>query len=131
MDISEPGHIFNLDVLDGNIQETLTFVQRDDPPDKYPGNIGHHPGTTMQEVLRALISRVKYLDNQIPCWQNKRLLNHLREGIEILEDRNAEKKGYSIYKKVGETRDIEDIPTCPECLHIGCREHEYTDENSV
>ncbi len=120
MDVIDPGHVFLLDVLDGNRKESLTFVKRNDPPEKYPGNTDSYSGTTIQEVLRALISRVKYQDNQIPNWNNKHLLKYLREGISVLESRNSEKKGQPHIKVVG---NIEDMSTCPKCLHIDCQEH--------
>ena len=123
MEVLDPGHMFLLDVLDGYTKIPLIFVKRDDPSEKYPGNVGHYSGTTIQEVLRATISRVLYLDNQMPSWQNKHLLKHLRDSIECLEDRNSEKKG-GWYKISGDTRDIEDLPTCPKCLHINCKDHQ-------
>src|SRR5258707_13345918 len=51
--------------LDGVCMQTLQFVKREG--EGYPGNIGHHEGTTMQEVLRVLIDRAKYINGQIPC----------------------------------------------------------------
>jgi hypothetical protein len=52
MKIIDPGHKYELDQLDGEGKEILTFVKRDTPSERYPGNQGHYPGTNMQEVLR-------------------------------------------------------------------------------
>ena len=123
MEVLDPGHMFLLDVLDGDIKVPLIFVKRDDPSEKYPGNVGHYPGTTIQEVLRALISRVKYLDTQTPCKENKDLLSHLRRSICLLEIRNSNKKGYDLNLYQDEPI-IEDLPTCSQCLHINCKDHQ-------
>ena len=62
MKVIDPGHKYELAHLDGNGHEVLTFVKREG--DGYPGNIDHHAGTNLQEVFRAALDRVKYLDNQ-------------------------------------------------------------------
>jgi hypothetical protein len=49
----DPGHRYALANLDGDGEDMLTFVKREGM--LYPGNVGSHAGTTMQEVLRALI----------------------------------------------------------------------------
>ena len=101
MKVIDPGHVYQLDWLDvdpnahldastahalGGWDGTdLVFVKREGPG--YPGNVGRHPGTNMQEVLRALIDRVKYLDNQIPDVRNGRILDHLRLAICWVEQR--------------------------------------------
>ncbi len=121
MDIIDPGHKFGLNVLDGESKEILTFVKRNDPPEKYPGNIDAYSGTTIQEVLRVLISRVKYLDNQSPCRENKGLIYKFRSSLKLLEERNAIKKGRVFRLSINEF--IENLPVCTICLHLKCEEH--------
>lgn len=121
MKVLDSGHSYQLDVLDGDILECLTFVKRDYPKDKYPGNEGHYSGTTIQEVLRVAINRVFYLNNQVPCEENLVLIDRLREGIYLLEKRNAEKKGRPFLLSRWES--IETMSTCSTCLHIMCKEH--------
>jgi hypothetical protein len=87
-------------------------------PSRYPGNVGHHPGTNMQEVLRALIDRVKYLDAQVPDPRNKDILSHLRMSIWLLEMRAAQRHGRPFL--IGELEHIEERPVCGRCGHIGC-----------
>lgn len=60
MKVIDPGHVYELAHLDGQHVERLVFVKREG--DGYPGNFGHHEGTNLQEVLRALIDRVEYLN---------------------------------------------------------------------
>lgn len=79
MKVIELGHVFELDHLDGNGKSTLRFVNRN------PGC--EREGTTNQEVLRALISRVKFLDSQIHWPLNEEIIHHLRMSIALHEAR--------------------------------------------
>lgn len=121
VEVIDPGHTYALKILDGDdgtwdpSHETLSFVKREG--EGYPGNVGHHPGTTTQEVLRALIDRTKYVDNQIPDIANNHVLNHLCAAIWYLEERAARRHGRSFPFPVG---GIEKLPTCPKCNHVGC-----------
>lgn len=130
MKIIDPGHVYDLQWLDGHPPLTsrsgiedwnrLIFVKREG--EGYPGNVGHHPGTTIQEVLRALIDRVKYVDGQISHPFNKGVIGQLRSAIHLLELRAAERH----HRKLPEIDPItcqppiEEMPVCPKCLHIGC-----------
>src|ERR1700721_2807169 len=93
MRVLDPGHQYALKHLDGNLEELLTFVKREG--EGYPGNVGSHPGTNIQEVARVLIDRLKYLDTQDhdPCGRNTLAIYNLREVIRLLEDRAAERHG--------------------------------------
>lgn len=120
MIVKDPGHCYLLDYLDAKMgdekQGMLTFVKR--VGDKYPGNTYGHAGTNIQEVLRALIERVKYVNNQIPCSQNEIILLKLRESILLLEERAAIRHGREPIRK---SYEIELAPTCSKCGHIGCQ----------
>jgi hypothetical protein len=140
MKIIDPGHVFDLDWLDGNPQvfdpfeipaewrervfvpthsvreNRLIFVKREG--EKYPGNVGHHAGTQIQEVLRAIISRIKYVDEQIPDPSNRNTIDYLRRAFISLEQRAARRHGRAFPMSLW--FDIEDQPTCRECGHVGC-----------
>lgn len=137
MRVVDPGHVYDLDVLDpDDAYESgpLVFVKREGPG--YPGNVGHHPGTNLQEVLRALIDRVKYLDGQIHDASNNRTLYSLRVAIYQLEERAARRHGRmldlrvasSVHGVVGDG--IESLPVCGQCGHIGCEGHLAYDESN-
>lgn len=123
MEVVDPGHVYRLKILDGDdgtydsSHEILTFLKREG--EGYPGNVGHHPGTTTQEVLRALIDRAKYVNNQIPDGSNDLVIAHLRDAIWHLEERAARRHGrqFDISRWGVE---IEKLPTCEKCNHIGC-----------
>ncbi len=122
MRILDPGHRYWLDMLDieGDRRhgtEMLTFVKRQGP--RYPGNRSHYPGTNCQEVLRALIDRVKHLNSQVPDPHNEPILRHLREALWLFESRAAERYG-RVLPPLDEFECIEQEPTCPGCAHIGC-----------
>jgi hypothetical protein len=123
MKIIDLGHDYALDHLDGIGSmgmcsvERLRFVKREGPG--YPGNVGSHAGTNIQEVLRVLIDRVKYLDSQVPCSENKQILAFLRQSIFLLERRAAKRHNRFFDFHYGGPG-IEDEPTCPKCGHIGC-----------
>jgi hypothetical protein len=140
MNVVDPGHVYDLDWLDGQaltmtiepehtdrlvelelspsfVQNRLIFVKRDGPG--YPGNVGHHPGTNMQEVLRALIDRVRYLDQQVLHPNNTLILAHLQLAIFYLEERAAERHHREPTFDV-DTPEIEKLPVCAKCRHIGC-----------
>lgn len=117
MIICDPGHVYDLFCLDApnlDYVHTLTFVKREG--EKYPGNIGHHPGTNIQEVLRALINRVEYLDNQIHDDLNKIVIEKLREAMYALELRAAIRHN----RKLSFKDPIELVSICYKCGHIGC-----------
>lgn len=120
MEVIDPGHKYNLRLLDKSSLsrefQHLTFVKREGSG--YPGNIGSHPGTTTQEVLRALIDRAKYVDNQIHHPYNDMTLIHLRSAMFFLELRAAERHGRLLPQF--DLNIIETLPTCEKCNHIGC-----------
>jgi hypothetical protein len=119
MKVLDPGHRYELIHLDGNDHEILTFVKREG--NDYPGNIGHYPGTNMQEVLRVLIDRLRYVNNQIHDNRNLLAIEHLQDAIYLLEERAAARHHRLV---TFEVEGIELLPTCPKCGHIGCTESE-------
>lgn len=88
MKILYPGHKYELRQLDENLTTPpgiLQFVQREPlhPP---------VPGTTNQEVCRAMIDRIKVLDAEKPWWGNGDILRNLRMVIQLHETRAYERK---------------------------------------
>jgi hypothetical protein len=122
MKVIDPGHMYRLDELDGPsvFGCDLTFVQREG--DKYPGNVRSYAGTTLQEVWRVSIDRLRYLDNQKPCWQNKICIWLLQKCIYWLEHRAALAHNRTPLT-LKQIEGIENLPNCRKCLHIGCEGH--------
>lgn len=124
MKVLDPGHVYGLANLDvpeeGPIRLThsgLNFVKR--VGDKYPGNTPPaHFGTTLQEVWRACIDRLQYLDKQDPHPVNQRVILNLRSCIYALEQRTAERHGRKL--STSNLNRIELLPVCEKCGHIEC-----------
>lgn len=118
MRIVDPGHHYVLLELDYEGPELaerhLIFVKREG--EGYPGNTGHHSGTNMQEVLRAVFNRLDYLDNQIPDERNMRAKHKIAEAIWLLECRAADRHG-RVHPTVINSVSNE---TCKLCGHVGC-----------
>ena len=112
----DPGHEYLLDSYDDGEPVRLVFVKREG--EGYPFNTGHHPGTNCQEVIRALIERVKYLQSQIPSVWNENVLLLLRQSLNQFESRAADRHRRVLPPFAFD--EIEMQPTCPGCGHIGC-----------
>jgi hypothetical protein len=128
----DPGHKYQLDVYDGAGEQVITFMKREGPG--YPFNIGHYPGTNCQELLRVLISRVEYLNKQIPCQDNERVLAHLRYAFLDFERRGAMRHGEELQPL--QLWDIDDVcpermPHCPVCGHIRCFGHRKESDGTL
>jgi hypothetical protein len=80
MRVMYPGHLYALDHLDGSKVTRLQFIQRQ------PHHKGKE-GVTNQEVLRALIDRVEFLDRELPHMVNEQILHHLRMALVLHEAR--------------------------------------------
>lgn len=122
MKVIDPGHYYRLLVLDGDQNNDgvwLRFVKREGK--KFPGNVGHYPGTTMQEVLRAVIDRARYANRQIPCRETQKAIKLLTEVVFLFEKRAARRHK----RRVDFTPEIAVIGSpCPKCGHIHCNQHE-------
>lgn len=89
MKIIEPGHVYELNSLDGGTPETLTFVNREEGQ--------KHSGTQTQEVLRALIDRTMHCDNCRRWAGNDEIIKHLRMALVLHEARALERKAEKGY----------------------------------
>ena len=74
------GHQYTLNQLDGDSYEMLSFVNRDHGVDQ--------AGTNNQEVLRVLIDRVKFLEEEVHWEGNEEILHHLRMALVLHEARH-------------------------------------------
>ena len=63
MNVVDPGHVYDQWQLGSDEHQRITFVKRSGGAIQYDDE---HPGVQVQEVLRVLIDRSKYLDDIIP-----------------------------------------------------------------
>lgn len=119
MERISPGHIYILKSLDGDVPQVLTFVKREGPG--YPGNHGSHPGTNVQEVLRALIDRCKYINHQKPCAETEAALHLLEAALLLFETRAARQHGRTV--AFTDIFHMTSSEPCRKCGHLQCQEH--------
>lgn len=118
----DPGHRFEVAVLDGAPGETAIrqYVKR--IGDRYPGNMGPpYPGTIMQEDLRAIIERAEYVLIQTPCAETEAGIGLLKAAILLFEIRAKRVKGKTL--DVETVQEVIDAEVCPKCGHVLCHEH--------
>lgn len=124
MEVIDPGHEYllqNYDAFDGaefNTLQNLTFVKRFDPPEKYPGNDSAYPGTLMQEVIKALIERLVYVNNQTPCAETESVLGMMRTSLLLLEIRAN--RIHNRFLDLMHLDHLEEYETCKICGHVQC-----------
>ena len=97
----EPGHVYRLDHLESSGQlslvfarqepddSDLTFIRRNSAAITHPSE---HPGTNVQEVLRALIDRSQFLDSVVPCAETEDAIYYLRMAFFCYEARAWRRK---------------------------------------
>lgn len=128
MRILDPGHYFELNIYDpqeGDFPPNrLRFMKRCFPQEKYPGNTTMYSGTNLQEVFRALIARLEYLQWQDrqhgeDCIENRYILTYCKSAIYLLEKR-AHAKHNSKLPELISSDNICDMPPCPKCGHVLC-----------
>lgn len=123
----DPGHCYSLEHLDGDGTTMLTFVKR--IGERYPGNEGPaHEGVIVQEVLRALIHRVQYVDQQRPDERNRAVITLFRAALRSLEVRAAHERGDLV--AVAQAANVggrlpEEWETCRTCGHAFCHSTEH------
>lgn len=101
MRILDPGHKYQLqDINSESSSNTLIFYK--DGSLNWDGE--NYAGTCNQEVLRALINRVKFLDLQLEHWVNNQIIHHLRNALILHEIRHLE-------RLLDKNIEVEDIPT--------------------
>lgn len=120
MKVLDPGHDYLLASFDGGEPIRLTFVKRNDPPEKYPGNEGVCPGTQIQEVLRALIDRGEYVNNQFPCNETEEAIGLFAQALWLLEKRHASRHGQPDAMNIYDLEGVAEQDFCLECGHIVC-----------
>lgn len=123
MKVIDPGHRYELDRLDdhtgGLVKEELVFVKREGP--KYPGNVGSHTGTTIQEVLRALLERCRYVNDQEFSVETWEAAKNIEDSIVLLEKRAAHRHGrHESFSKIPVDDVIWGVNKCELCGHVGC-----------
>ena len=96
MKIVEAGHRYALKHVDSDGYELLTFIRRNSSAITHESE---HPGTNVQEVLRALIDRSLFLDDVIPAPETMDAVWHLRMALFSYEARAYRRKQQKLNRK--------------------------------
>lgn len=117
MRVIDPGHTYMLQMVDAPVpgqEASLSFVKR--YGDKYPGNNSRHGGPIMQEVLRALIDRCEYVNNQAYSPETEAAQGLLKAALVLLELRADRIAG----RQVASVDEYLYHSTCEKCGHVMC-----------
>lgn len=105
MKVIDPGHVYELAAIDGDLQQSIQFVKR------LRGE-RNHPGTVNQELLRVLIDRIEFLDSEKPWALNGDILHHLRMALVLHEVRTLIRK-------------VEKAELKPEAIHVSATDGHF------
>lgn len=117
MRVIEPGHVYAMANVDGDGEQRIQFVRRRGERAELLRTFT--AGVLSQELLRVLIDRVRYLNDEDPCDEDVQILHKLRDCLRLFESRAAR-------------RTIEKMPmpeladACPICHHLLC-DHRHDD----
>lgn len=105
MRVLDPGHVYEIDAVDGDEPQRIVFVKR------FRG-AANHGGTINQELLRVLIDRLGLLNDERHSVLTDQIIHHLQMALVLHEAR-------ALYRKVekGEL-DVMTVATCPKDGHF-------------
>ena len=111
MQIIDPGHVYRLYNADGEGTQTIRFVRR-------RGDDGERietksEGILSQELLRVLINRTLYLNDEDPCIEDVEIVHKLRDCLKLYESRAAR-------RTIEKLSMPEKTDACPICHHLLC-----------
>jgi hypothetical protein len=111
--VIEPGHVYEVQNVDGDGTQRIEFVRRRDDEAAMLPQEARHEGILTQELMRVCIDRTLYLNAEAPCAENVTIIDNLRECLKLYEMRAARR---SIEKlPMPERQDV-----CEICQHIFC-----------
>jgi hypothetical protein len=109
--IIEPGHVYSVANVDGPGEQTIRFVRRRDEHAKLLEE--SEEGILSQELLRVLIDRVRYLNDEDPCAEDVEIIVRLRESLRLFETRASR-------RTIEKMPMVEMADACPICHHLLC-----------
>lgn len=95
MQIIDPGHTYHLDNVEGGVQE-LSFINKAPASDTDPTLVTVQNGTTNEDVLNVVLDRMHFLDEKMPCDENKQVITCLENALTILATRTADRQARDV-----------------------------------
>ena len=118
MKVLDPGHVYALENVGTEGQQTIQFVRRrDEKGELLPDNL-QTPGCLTQELLRVAIDRTLYLYEEAPCDEDTDIISYLRAALMAYESRSARRKIERLAKP-------EEAKVCDMCGHIICEHQRF------
>lgn len=114
MRVIEPGHVYEVQNVDGIGTQRIDFVRRRNERGELLDSVGRTQGILTQELLRVAIDRTLYLYAEDPCDEDTEIINHLRAALILNEGRAARRSIEKLAKP-------EEAPVCDIYQHILCR----------
>ena len=89
MKIITPGHRYVLDGFEkpDENRQILQFIHKESDKSDPTKLVTLSDGTTNEEVISALIDRLKYLDEKFPCRENYLAIKGMQMALDSLEER--------------------------------------------
>lgn len=113
MKVIEPGHLYEVENVDGDGTQLIQFVHRRDEDARLLPEDQRKEGIQSQELLRVLIDRTLYLHAEQPWSENVKIIQNLRDALRIYEARAAR----AAIEKLSMPERYEH---CRECGHFMC-----------
>lgn len=113
MNVVEPGHVYELQNVDGDSVQVVRFVRRRDDEAVVLPAVQREEGILTQELLRVAIDRTLYLNAEGPCAENVEIVDCLRRALQLYESRAAR-------RTIEKQPMIERTDVCEECQHVLC-----------
>jgi len=82
--ILDKNHVYEVTNTDGHTKSIISFMKKDEA-----GNVT--PGITNEDVIRVLINRLRGLNNEFPCNENKVAIKGLAVALQALQRRTEDR----------------------------------------
>ncbi len=112
MRVIEPGHVYEVQNVDGSGTQRIAFVRRRDKEGELLPEKLRREGILTQELLRVCIDRTLYLNAENPCREDVEIVDRLRDVLRAYEARAAR-------RTIEKLSMPEKHAPCPTC-HILC-----------
>ncbi len=93
MKIIDEGYKYELDSLEGGESQLLWFKKTNEVDGKL---ITQHDGTSNEEIIKALINRLHYLNEWMYDSFNSEALIHLENALDALHARQSDRKARGV-----------------------------------
>ena len=93
--VISPGHkydLLNFEEPHRTTPQQLLFIRKQPSNDDPTQLETVHNGTTNEAVLEMLINRLEFLDEKLPCPENKEAISHCRSALSALRSRTERRK---------------------------------------